>query len=69
MVFWVRSINEIQEECFLHLKPSTYRTLLEQKPDGMDSVYLKGCELCKHSLSQKGVWLLFFNTSISDVPL
>lgn len=60
MGFWVRSINEIQEKCFLHLKPSTYFTQLEQKPDGMGSVYLKGCELYKHSLSQKGVWLHVF---------
>lgn len=32
-------------------------------------MYLKGYELQKHSLSQNGVWLRVFNTSISDVPL
>lgn len=32
-------------------------------------MYLKGYELQKHSLSQNGVWLHVFNTSISDVPL
>lgn len=32
-------------------------------------MYLRGYELQKYSLSQNGVWLCVFNTSISDVPL